>query len=87
MEKYNRSKPKNRKTPLQIAFGKIAKVKRQELGYSQEKLADLAGLHFTYISSVERGERNISLENMAKIAKALGCTISDLVDGLDRDSQ
>lgn len=83
MEEHNRSKPKNRKTPLQVAFGKLLKAKRQELGHSQEKLADLAGLHFTYVSSVERGERNISLENMAKIAEALGCNIRDLVDGLN----
>lgn len=54
MEARNRSKPKNRKTALQMAFGKALKAKRLELGLSQEKLADLAGLHFTYISSVER---------------------------------
>lgn len=48
------------------------------MGLSQEELADLAGLHFTYVSSVERGERNISLENIGKLARALKCQIEDL---------
>ncbi|MCB1113614.1 MAG: helix-turn-helix transcriptional regulator [Chlamydiia bacterium] len=64
-------KPKDRKTDLQIAFGKILREKRLEQGLSQEALADLSGLHFTYVSSVERGERNISLENISKLANAL----------------
>lgn len=80
MGKLNRQRPKNRKTSLQEAFGKAVKSKRVELELSQEKLADLAGLHFTYISSVERGERNISLENIAKIAKALNCTIAEIFE-------
>jgi len=46
---------------------------------SQEALADLAGLHFTYVSSVERGERNISLENLAKLAKSLKCQLQELI--------
>ncbi len=79
MGKKVRTKPKDRKDPLQVAFGKILRTKRLEKGFSQEALADLANLHFTYISSTERGERNISLQNMAKLAKALGCQIRDLV--------
>jgi transcriptional regulator with XRE-family HTH domain len=79
MAKSKLVKPRERKTKLQEAFGKALRAKRTELGLSQEKLADLAGLHFTYVSSVERGERNISLENMAKLAKALQCEIQDLV--------
>lgn len=51
---------------------------KQEL--SQEKLADLADLHFTYVSSVERGERNILLENIGKLAKAIGCEIKELFE-------
>lgn len=82
MKKFSSIKPKDRKTRLQIAFGKILRKKRLELGLSQEKLAEYSNLHFTYVSSVERGERNISLENIAKLAKGLNCTIQELVEGL-----
>ena len=44
---------------------------RQARGISQERLAELAGLHRTYVSSVERGARNISIDNIARLAKAL----------------
>jgi len=70
---------KDRKTPLREAFGNKMKERRLALSLSQEKLADLAGLHFTYISSCERGERNISLENIAKIAEGLNCDLADLM--------
>jgi len=47
------------------------RIARQQLGISQEELADRCGLHRTYIGSVERGERNISVDNMETIAIAL----------------
>ena len=52
---------------------------RARRGISQEQLADLAGLHRTYVGSVERGERNISIDNVEKLARALGVTVADLV--------
>ncbi|MDB6082075.1 MAG: transcriptional regulator, partial [Chlamydiia bacterium] len=61
------------------AFGENIREKRLALKLSQEKLAELSKLHFTYISSVERGERNISLGNIAKIAAALRCTMKELM--------
>lgn len=52
---------------------------RGERGISQEKLADLAGLHRTYVGSIERSERNVSIDNIAKLANALEVKISELV--------
>jgi transcriptional regulator with XRE-family HTH domain len=53
---------------------------REQRGLTQEKLADLAGLHRAYIGQIERGEKNIGLRNLEKIAKALGVDIRVLVD-------
>jgi transcriptional regulator with XRE-family HTH domain len=53
-------------------IGSNIKHYRTALGLSQEKLAELAGLHRTYIGAVERGERNISANNISKIAEVLG---------------
>ncbi len=52
---------------------------RQERELSQEKLAALADLHRAYIGQIERGEKNIGLKNLEKIAKALGVNIKDLL--------
>ena len=52
-------------------FASNVKRYRKDRGYSQEYLAELAGLHRTYISALEREKRNISIENAGKIAKAL----------------
>ena len=59
-------------------FGLAIKQRRQEIGISQEVLAERAGLHRTYIGDIERGARNLSLENIKKLAKALQIAISDL---------
>ena len=53
---------------------------REKLKLSQENLAEKAGLHRTYIGSVERGERNVSIDNMERLAGAVGCTIQQLLD-------
>lgn len=59
-------------------FGLAIKQRRQELGISQEELSFRAGLHRTYISDIERGSRNPSLENIEKLAEALEISVSVL---------
>ena len=61
------------------SLGIAIRQKRVALGLSQEELADQCGLHRTYIGSVERGERNIAIDNVIKISEALSCKVSDLV--------
>ncbi len=63
---------------LLVLFGLKIKELRKERGLSQEKLAELANLHRTYIGMIERGEKNITLLNVAKIAKALDMEICNL---------
>ena len=64
---------------LSKAFGLAMRRTRQREGLSQEALAHLAQLHRTYVGSVERGERNISLRNIHAIAMALNTTASSLL--------
>ncbi len=59
-------------------FGAIIKNRRIHLGLSQEALAERAGLHRTYVTDVERGTRNLSLESISKLARAFGISISAL---------
>lgn len=61
----------------QVGFN-IRKI-REERGYSQEKLAGLADLHRAYVGQIERGEKNIGLKNLEKIAKALRVNVKDLL--------
>lgn len=65
---------------LLIKFGRRVREERLRLDLSQEKLAEKAKVHRTYIGMIERAEKNITLSNMEKIAKALGIKISDLTD-------
>lgn len=67
-------------TKSRKALGKKLRNIRKELGYSQESLADEVGLHRTYIGSIERGEQNVSLDNIVKIAKTLKVKPSQLLD-------
>jgi transcriptional regulator with XRE-family HTH domain len=65
-----------------VKFGEKVRQLRTELGISQEKLAEICALHRTYIGSVERGERNISLINILRISRALKTTPSRLLEGI-----
>lgn len=74
------TKPRIRKkTEIQIEFGKRLKIKRQELALTQELLAEKANLTHSYIGSVERGERNISLGNIMALAQALMISPKELI--------
>ena len=59
-------------------FGSRLRQFREERGYSQEELAERAGLHRNYVGGVERGERNVGLENIVKLARAVSVKPSDL---------
>ncbi|MGH8628325.1 MAG: helix-turn-helix domain-containing protein [Gammaproteobacteria bacterium] len=64
------------------AFGRRVRATRESTGLSQEQLADKSGLHRTYVGSVERGERNIALLNIIRLARALEVDPGDLLSGL-----
>lgn len=63
-------------------FGAAVRQRRQASGLSQEDLAERADLHRTYVGGLERGERNVGLLNVARLAKALGVTVAELVEDL-----
>jgi len=63
-------------------FGKRVRRHRRDLGWTLEELAEQAEMHWTYIGSVERGERNLSLINIVRLARALGVGPEELVQGL-----
>jgi transcriptional regulator with XRE-family HTH domain len=65
-------------------FGELVRRMRQERGYSQEEFSFRVGLHQTYVSSVERGERNVTIGTAERIAKALGMSLSDLFKELEQ---
>lgn len=59
-------------------FGSTVRRLREERGYSQEDLAERADLHRNYIGGIERGERNVALENIVRLAKALSVSPKEL---------
>ena len=67
------------KQPILLHFGQSVQQHRKALGLSQEQLADKAGVHRTYIGMIERAEKNITLCNMEKIAKALHTSLIQLL--------
>ena len=66
------------KSKARLVFAQRLRELRLARGLSQEALAERCGLHRTYVGSVERGERNISLDNIQRLAEALGVTAGNL---------
>ncbi len=62
-----------------VKFGQKVRAERVKLGLSQEQLASRAKVHRTYIGMIERAEKNITLENIEKVAKALNVPINELM--------
>ena len=71
-------------TNIKTQFGLTVKKIRNERNISQETLAEITGLHRTYISEVERGNRNLSLINIDKISIALDLSISELFSIMEK---
>jgi transcriptional regulator with XRE-family HTH domain len=69
------------KKEILVKFGNRVRDERTKLGISQEELAARAGLHRTYIGMIERAEKNLTLENIEKVCKALGLSIGDFFEG------
>jgi transcriptional regulator with XRE-family HTH domain len=65
-------------------FGGLVRRLRVEKGYSQEEFSFRVGLHQTYVSSVERGERNVTIRTADRIARALGTTLSSMFSELEQ---
>ncbi len=74
-----RASPSHAGHPVLVAFGQSVRDARRERGISQEELAHLSGVDRSYMSSIERGEQNVGLMSMSRVAAALGITLSELM--------
>ena len=70
--------------PLRLALGQRIRHLRQKKGWSQERFAHEAGIHRTYAGALERGEKNVSLDSLAKVSRCLDVTLSELMRGIDK---
>ena len=66
--------------PARLRFARNLRRARESRNLSQEALADVAGLHRTYVGSVERGERNISIDNIERLANAVGLSAAAMLE-------
>jgi len=67
---------------VRVGFGKAVRQRRTKLGMSQEEFAHMCGLDRTYVGGIERGERDVALRNIEKIAKAFGTSLSEIFRGV-----
>ena len=75
----SKGKKKSAKDPELVALGRRLFKLREQVGLTQESLAHAAGLHWTYVGQIERGERNLTYRNILKLARGLGVDPSDLM--------
>lgn len=68
-------------------FGSAIKTERRRRAWSQEELAHRSGLHRTYITDVERGVRNMTVETITKLSNALGVSMTELISKAERDGR
>ncbi len=68
---------------IKVAFGQRVRGLRESRDWSQEEMGEASGMHWTYIGQVERGERNLTLQSIQKISRALKVKISVLFEGID----
>ena len=73
-----------KRNQILTAFGSNVRKKREALDFTQERLAEKANLDQTYISGIERGIRNPSVLSIVRLAIALGTTVSDLSEGIEK---
>ena len=71
-------------TSARQRFAQNLRRVREERNLSQEALADAAGLHRTYVGSVERGERNISIDNIERLANAVGLSPAEMLEVIEQ---
>ena len=69
------------------ALGQRIRDLRAKKGYSQESFADFVGVHRTFVGTIERGESNLSFHNLARISKALGITLAQLLSGVEKRAE
>lgn len=74
-------------SPATQVLGERVRAQRRALGLSQEKLAHRCGVHWTFLGQVERGQRNLNLHNLLKLAHGLGVDPAVLVEGLEPPAQ
>jgi transcriptional regulator with XRE-family HTH domain len=73
-----------KKDPVLVALGHSVRKRREAKQLTQEALAEKTALDRTYISDIERGTRNVSILNVVRVARALGCSLSEITQAVDK---
>ncbi|HZL25039.1 MAG TPA: helix-turn-helix transcriptional regulator [Acidobacteriaceae bacterium] len=76
-----------KKAALPLSFGRAVRRLREQAGYSQERFAAQAHIDRTYMSEIERGTTNVSLEIIGRLARTLGIDLADLFAEVDREAK